>query len=72
VVAQDVLIHSGFKALIGENHFFIAKKDAIEYIYTLIPDEACRTCEKRVFRECRVKAEAAEQQMELLKIETAK
>lgn len=72
VVAQDVLIHSGFKALIGENHFFIAKKDAIEYIYTLIPDEACRTCEKRVFRECRVKAEAAEQQMELLKIETVK
>jgi SulP family sulfate permease len=57
VIAQDVLIASGYKALIGENHFFLAKKDAIAHIYSLIPDEVCRHCERRVFRECRVKAE---------------
>lgn len=56
VVAQDVLIASGYKAQIGEHHFFLAKKEAIEYIYTLLPKEACRHCERRVFRECRDKA----------------
>jgi sulfate permease, SulP family len=56
VVAQDVLIASGYKAQIGEHHFFLAKKEAIEYIYTLLSKEACRHCERRVFRECRKKA----------------
>jgi len=56
VVAQDVLIASGYKAQIGEHHFFLAKKEAIEYIYTLLSKEACRSCERRVFRECREKA----------------
>jgi SulP family sulfate permease len=56
VVAQDVLIASGYKAQIGEHHFFLAKKEAIEYIYTLLSNEACRHCERRVFRECREKA----------------
>jgi SulP family sulfate permease len=56
VVAQDVLIASGYKAQIGEHHFFLAKKEAIEYIYTLLPKEVCRSCERRVFRECRKKA----------------
>jgi SulP family sulfate permease len=56
VVAQDVLIASGYKAQIGEHHFFLAKKEAIEYIYTLLSKEACRHCERRVFRECREKA----------------
>lgn len=60
VVAQDILIHSGYKTLIGESRFFVAKKDAIEYIYSLIPNEACRICERRVFRECRVKARLSE------------
>jgi len=65
LVAQDILIHSGYKALIGESRFFVAKKDAIEYIYTLIPDEVCRTCERRVFRECRIKAESGEQMLDV-------
>jgi SulP family sulfate permease len=56
VVAQDVLIASGYKAQIGEHHFFLAKKEAIEYIYTLLSKEVCRSCERRVFRECREKA----------------
>lgn len=56
VVAQDVLIASGYKAQIGEHHFFLAKKEAIEYIYTLLSKEACRSCERRVFKECREKA----------------
>jgi SulP family sulfate permease len=56
VVAQDVLIASGYKAQIGEYHFFLAKKEAIEYIYTLLSKEVCRSCERRVFRECREKA----------------
>jgi SulP family sulfate permease len=56
VVAQDVLIASGYKAQIGEHHFFLAKKEAIEYIYTLLSNEACRHCERRVFRECREKS----------------
>lgn len=65
LVAQDILIHSGYKSLIGENRFFVAKKDAIEYIYTLIPDEVCRTCERRVFRECRIKAESGEKMLDV-------
>lgn len=63
LVAQDILIHSEFKALIGANHFFVSKQDALAYIYSLIPDELCRNCERRVFRECRIKAEQREQRV---------
>ena len=69
VIAQDVLIASGYKAQIGENHFFVAKQDAIAYIYTLISDEACRNCERRVFRECRMKAAKVEQVLQALQSE---
>jgi SulP family sulfate permease len=56
VIAQDVLNTSGYKNQIGADHFFLAKKEAIHHLYSLIPDEVCANCEQRVFGECRAKA----------------
>lgn len=51
-VAQDILVKSGVKAHIGEDHFFDTKKHAIENIYQNLNPSICATCESKIFTEC--------------------
>ncbi len=51
--ARHYFEQAGFMEIIGEDHFFVSKRDAISYIYDKhIDPEVCRTCEVRIFREC--------------------
>lgn len=50
--AQETFVQGGFKAEIGEDHFFDNKKEAIEYIFQRLDASICLTCERRIFWEC--------------------
>lgn len=51
-ISQDVLMDGGFKRSIGEDQFFVSKKEAISTIYKKLDKDICRTCEERIFIEC--------------------
>jgi hypothetical protein len=53
IIAQDVLRDGGFVPLIGENHFYASKMDAIAAIYKQLELETCRNCKIRAFNECK-------------------
>ena len=52
MVAQQTLIRSGVKKLIGEDHFFTSKKAALATIYGDLDPSICRACAYRIFWEC--------------------
>ncbi len=54
VVAQDVLREGGYRDQIGEGNFFLTKSEAIRTIYQHLDPEVCKTCEARIFYECKV------------------
>jgi len=54
--AQDTLIRGGFRAEIGEDHFFASKEDALRALVPKLDDEICLNCKLRIFRECAGKA----------------
>ena len=37
---------------IGDHHFFPAKKSAIQWVFTQLDEDQCRSCPKRIFQEC--------------------
>ena len=53
-VAQDVLREGGYRSQIGENNFFLTKSEAIRTIYQGLDPEICKTCEAKIFYECKV------------------
>ncbi|MBK9016885.1 MAG: SulP family inorganic anion transporter [Saprospiraceae bacterium] len=50
--AQDTLIRGGFRAEIGEDHFFVSKEEALTHIVPQLNGDICATCTKRIFKEC--------------------
>ncbi len=50
--AQDTLIRGGFKAVIGEEHFFSNKSLAIPDIFSKLNRDICAICKTRIFLEC--------------------
>jgi SulP family sulfate permease len=52
LIAQDTLIRGGFKASIGEDHFFATKQEAVTAIIRRMDMDVCRTCQARIFLEC--------------------
>ncbi|MFZ5575091.1 MAG: SulP family inorganic anion transporter [Pseudomonadota bacterium] len=50
----EMLRRSGQIDIIGEDHIFRHKGDAIASIYRRLDTEICRTCTARIFRECHV------------------
>ena len=56
-IAQDVLKQGDFREEIGEDRFFLRRKDAIAYIYKNVDQSICATCTKRIFKACQGKPE---------------
>lgn len=54
--AQETLIRGGFRAEIGEDHFFVSKEEALKVLVPKLQDEICATCRFRIFHECAGKA----------------
>ncbi len=50
---REVLERGGFLDLIGRGNVFHAKDDAIRAIYVRLDPERCRSCDTRIFSECR-------------------
>ncbi len=50
--AQDVLIRSGIKERIGEDHFFFSKREAVHEIFQKLDKNICADCTARIFQEC--------------------
>ena len=48
----EMMKRSGQVDIVGEDHIFSHKGDAIQAIYARMDTEICRTCTARVFREC--------------------
>lgn len=53
LIAQDVFIPGGYRDVIGQDHVFYNKKQAIQDIYKRLDQSVCATCQVRVFNECR-------------------
>jgi SulP family sulfate permease len=51
-IAQDILVQGGFKEAIGNDNFFVSKRDALKVIYENMDSSICATCTKRIFKEC--------------------
>ncbi len=51
-VAQKVLINTGIKEKIGEDHFFFSKREAIHSIFQQLDKKICENCDARIFEEC--------------------
>ncbi|MEJ2114876.1 MAG: SulP family inorganic anion transporter [Gammaproteobacteria bacterium] len=49
---SEFAVKTGFVSRIGEDHFFVSKKIAIEEIYKRLNYKKCLTCQARVFDEC--------------------
>lgn len=49
----EFLNKGGFLQEIGEYHFFVNKKDAIETIYRFLDTDVCSRCDNRIFHECK-------------------
>jgi sulfate permease, SulP family len=52
LVAQDSLVRGGYKKVIGEDHFFLTKEQAIPEIFEKLNKNICATCTRRIFLEC--------------------
>jgi SulP family sulfate permease len=52
LIAQETLIRGGFRAEIGEDHFFVSKELALKALVPKLKDEICANCTKRIFQEC--------------------
>ncbi len=52
LIAQDALIRGGFKKIIGEDHFFMSKEDAIPTLFAMLDKDICAICAMRIFTEC--------------------
>lgn len=52
IIAQDTLIRGGFKSVIGEDHFYVTKEEAIPGIFAKLDKNICWACENRIFIEC--------------------
>ncbi len=52
IVSQEVLQKGGFKEAIGEEYFFVDKRDAIKSIFERLDKDICATCKVRIFHEC--------------------
>lgn len=52
IIAQDVMESGGFMDMIGRDHFFTSKTDAIQALYQKLDLETCKKCPYRVFLEC--------------------
>lgn len=50
--AQDTLIRGGFRAQMGEDHFFESKEDAIKNLVPMLNPNVCANCVFRIYREC--------------------
>jgi SulP family sulfate permease len=50
--ACNTLRRGGFRELIGPEHIFLTKADAIETIFKRLDHEICARCDKRIFLEC--------------------
>jgi SulP family sulfate permease len=51
--AENFLQRGGYLQQIGEENIFREKKQAITAIYKRLDAEVCKTCERRIFRECK-------------------
>ncbi|MEO1263075.1 MAG: SulP family inorganic anion transporter [Bacteroidota bacterium] len=51
-IAQVSLQKGGFKASIGEDHFYYSKEKAVADIYQKLNEDICANCKKRIFLEC--------------------
>ena len=52
IVSQQILKKGGFRDEIGEENFYVDKKDAINAIYKKLDKNICESCEARIFHEC--------------------
>ena len=52
IISQEVLQKGGFKESIGEEYFFVDKRDAIKSIFERLDKDICATCKVRIFHEC--------------------
>ncbi len=52
IVSQQILKKGGFRDEIGEENFYVDKKDAIHAIYKKLDKNICDSCEARIFHEC--------------------
>ena len=52
IVSQQILKKGGFRDEIGEENFYVDKKDAIHAIYKKLDKNICESCEARIFHEC--------------------
>ncbi|MCU0347100.1 MAG: SulP family inorganic anion transporter [Saprospiraceae bacterium] len=50
--AQETLIRGGFRAEIGEEHFFVSKEEALRVLVPMMLDDVCANCRFRIFNEC--------------------
>jgi SulP family sulfate permease len=50
--ACTTLRRGGFRELIGPEHIFLTKADAIETVFRRLDHSICARCDKRVFLEC--------------------
>ncbi len=51
--AEKFLRKGGYLEQIGEENIFKEKKEAIAAIYKRLDYEVCKTCERKIFRECK-------------------
>ncbi len=49
---ETFLQNGGYLAEIGEDHIFTSKKEAIAKIFKDLDQQYCKTCDRRIFREC--------------------
>jgi SulP family sulfate permease len=50
--ACTTLRRGGFRELIGTEHIFLTKADAIETVFGRLDKSICAQCDKRIFLEC--------------------
>ena len=46
------LLRSDAYEHIGDHHFFPSKKGAIQWVFTQLDEDQCKSCERRIFKEC--------------------
>ena len=52
IVSQQILRKGGFRESIGEEYFYLDKRDAIKSIYERLDKDICASCKVRIFHEC--------------------
>ena len=49
---EELLARGGYLDVIGRDHLFRGKREAIERVYQRLDPDVCRTCPARIFLEC--------------------